>query len=330
MKEKLRPLFVIVTLIFAALACNMPGNSAGVETTPGLPPVNQTLTALFAISTQATPTNTLPPIITATNAAPPAAATATTAPSATQASSGSTQPTATTAPAATKAPAGATATIPGVRPRSAVVAKFFSSPPTIDGDWSEWKDHGTEYPATNVVFGKENWANEDDLAGSFYVGWDNTNLYIAVKVRDDQYAQNASGENIYKGDCIEVLLDTKLRDDFFYSELSADDFQLGLSPGRPDVNGTREAYLWFPTSIAGSKSSVKIGALNQSGVWRLEAAIPWSVFETTPVDGMHMGFGLSVSDNDNTGTNIQQSMVSNVAGRRLTDPTTWGDLLLSK
>jgi hypothetical protein len=307
---------------------------AGGDAAPTLPAPNQTLTALFAITPQTTPTTTLPPVVTATNPSqdqPGTSPTNTTAPSATVVSA---QPgaaaTATTAPSATRAVQAATATIPNMRPRSQVVAKFLTTPPTLDGDWSEWKDITTEYPATNVVFGQNNWTNQDDLAGSFHVGWDNNNLYIAVKVRDDKYVQNATGENIFKGDSIEILLDTKLREDFYFSQLSADDFQLGLTAGRPDVNGTREAYLWFPTTIAGSKTSVKIASRAENGIYRLEAAIPWSVFEMTPAEGMHLGFALSVSDNDNPNENVQQSMVSNVAGRKLTDPTTWGDLLLSR
>lgn len=353
MKGLLRPLYVLSTLVFAMLACNLPTMGGGADATPVLPAPNQTLTALFAITPQTTPTNTLPPIITATSANQPAdtnptatqvsaqpgtVATATqvsaqpgTVATATQISAqpgGS--PTAASAPTATRPAPAATATIPAMRPRSPVTAKFLSTPPTLDGDWSEWKDLTTEYPATNVVYGQGSWANQDDLAGSFHVGWDNNNLYIAVKVRDDVYAQNASGENIFKGDCIEILLDTKLRDDFYYSQLSADDFQLGLAPGNPDVNGTREAYLWFPNSVAGSKTGVKLASRSETGLYRIEAAIPWSVFEVTPAEGMHLGFALSISDNDNTGENIQQSMVSNVSGRRLTDPTTWGDLLLSR
>jgi hypothetical protein len=72
---------------------------------------------------------------------------------------------------------------------------------------------------------------------------------------------------------------------------------------------------------------VTIGSVSSSGLWRLEAAIPRSVLGITPYKGMHLGFAISVSDNDNPGTQ-QESMVSNVPGRMLTDPTTWGDLVL--
>ena len=79
----------------------------------------------------------------------------------------------------------------------------------------------------------------------------------------------------------------------------------------------------------------KLGAagvvvIDDSGVWRMEAAIPWNVFETKPTAGQHMGFAISISDDDTPGTTEQQSMVSNVGTRRLTDPTTWGDIQFTK
>lgn len=97
-----------------------------------------------------------------------------------------------------------------------------------------------------INFGLNNWTDRTDLEGSFRIGWDNDNLYIAVKVIDDKYVQQASGYDIYMGDSIEILLDRDLAGDFFGTELNADDFQLGISPGNPNTNGVKEAYLWFP------------------------------------------------------------------------------------
>ncbi len=324
MKTKIHFLLTIAALLAAALACNFPTRESGQATQ--LPAPNQTLTALFAFTSNpanATATATLPPVVTATRAEQ-VAPTATF----TQQPPAPTNPPAPTSTYTRVPPPAATATIPGVRPRSPVVAKYLSTPPTLDGDWGEWKDLTTEYPAGNVVFGGGNWANDDDLEASFHIGWDNSNLYVAVKVRDDRYVQNATGENIFKGDSIEILLDSKLQEDYYYNRLSPDDFQLGINPGRPDPGRTKEAYLWFPSNIAGARSGVQIASRQEEGVYRVEMAIPWSVFEITPAAGRHYGFALSVSDNDNGDDNLQQSMVSNVATRHLSDPTTWGDLRL--
>ena len=66
----------------------------------------------------------------------------------------------------------------------------------------------------------------DPLAGSYYVGWDLTYLYLAAKVRDDKYVQVSTGENIFKGDSLELILDTNLLGDFYNDSLSADDYQI--------------------------------------------------------------------------------------------------------
>lgn len=346
MNKKVGLIWVIVALFAAQAACNFPTQTVG-QATP-LPGPNQTLTALFAFTPEATAetTPTLPPVVTATSGAsatPDANAgggiavpTATTPPTATLVPPTATTvpPTATNVPpTATKVPPTATrvpptATLPAARPRALTVANYLSTPPTIDGDWGEWKTLTKEYPANNLVWGAQNWANADDLSASFHVGWDNNNLYLAVKVRDDRYVQNATGANLYLGDSVELVFDRELQTDFYYTQLSPDDFQLGISPGRPDPAGAKEAYLWFPSNIAGSRSSVKIASLQESGVYRVEAAIPWSVLETQPVAGRHYGFSLMVNDNDDPNHNLQQKMVSNTAGYRLADPTTWGDLQL--
>jgi hypothetical protein len=125
-------------------------------------------------------------------------------------------------------------------------------------------------------------------------------------------------------------LDTNLFSDFSDASLSSDDFQLGISPGRGDIDDDTEAYLWYPRSTAGSRDQVKIAAVEGPGLYRVEAAIPWSVFGVTPAEGLQIGFALSASDNDDTGENVQQSMSSSVPNRMLTNPTTWGELILKK
>jgi hypothetical protein len=324
MKAKIPVLLALASLLLVQLACNLPAQT---DVASQIPAPNQTLTALFAVTPVEEATPTLPLIVTATQQEPATAAPTETPPPAPV----DTQPaapaaTATTAPTATFSGPAPTATIPNSRPRGNIVAKYMRTPPVIDGDWSEWKDIAREYPATSVVFGRENWTDQDDLAGSFYVGWDENNLYLAVKVRDDVYVQNATGANIFKGDSIEIMLDTNLVDDYYVAQLNADDYQLGISPGRITVGENMEAYLWYPSSKAGPVTDIYMAAIQQPGVYRLEAAIPWTVFGGRPNAGDRMGFVISISDNDSPGTEIQQSMVSNVPGRRLTDPTTWGDI----
>jgi len=75
---------------------------------------------------------------------------------------------------------------------------------------------------------------------------------------------------------------------------------------------------------------VKIAATVTSDGYIVEVAIPWNAFGVSPKKGQHYGFIFSISDNDHTSKNIQQTIVSTIDDRVLMDPTTWGDLILVK
>jgi len=309
----------IVLLLMTLVGCNLPMSQA--PTPFVFPTPNLTMTALFKPPVVIPPTVTTQPEVIATEVSQ-----ATTLPTQTQPA-----PTATQAPpTATSVPATATNTsIPTDRRQSpSAVAPFVSTAPTIDGDWGEW-NNSKQYPANFVVWGASNWKDENDLGSSYQVAWDNNNLYLAVKVHDDHYVQGATGKDLYKGDSVELLLDTNVQGDFFSQALSGDDYQLGFSPGNPLGKNT-EPIVWYPSSKAGKPSGVKLASVAGEGIWRLEAAIPWAVFGVSPANGLHLGFAVSVSDNDKSGENLQQSMVSSAPNRSLVDPTTWGDLTLTK
>jgi hypothetical protein len=319
--------FIPLLLILVLAACSLPATSNPTQAPFPIP--NKTMTALFSTSLPTLATTKIPSLVTATSPAQPQA-TATNPPVAT--ATQPPEPTATQAPTATDTPV-PTQPAPSAtadtthRTVVSATARKLASKPSIDGDWNDLPDK--EYPAEIVVFGKANWTGADDLSASYKIGWDATYLYLGVKVHDDVYAQNTSGANLFKGDSLEIMLDTNVSGDFYSTVTNSDDYQLGISGGNPNVSGTREAYLWVPTSQAGSKSSVTIAALRGDGLTRYEVAIPWSLFGVTPKAGAHYGFVLSVSDNDNTSQNLQQTMVSSDKNRVLTNPTTWGDLTLS-
>jgi len=202
-------------------------------------------------------------------------------------------------------------------------------PPFIDGNWKDLPVD-TERPADFVVFGKDAWLGEDDLAASFRIAWDQNNLYIGVKVRDQRYVQESTGANLNRGVSIEILLDTDVRGDFYVQSLDNDDFQLGISTGLKEIGNNMEAYLWSPAGKAGPVTTIKMAAISSPWIYRVEAAIPWDLFGIAPVPGMHLGFAISASDNDTPGNPGQKAMVSSAPLMDLTNPTTWGDLTLTR
>lgn len=297
--SKLRKIWILLACIALAFpACALPGMTA--PTPIVLPTPNATLTAIFEPT--ATGAATVVPTV-----APPT-------------------PTPTSLVATLPVTPGATLDPSKARPNgSPVHAVRLASPPTIDGDLSEWSS--SIYAVTQIVYGSGNWTGAADGSASYYIGWDGSALYLAIGVRDDRHVQLATGSKMYQGDDVEIQLDANLATDLSSTYLSSDDYQLGLSAGdfgsRPP-----EAYRWYPSALAGKLSGVTVKAKATADGYVLEAQIPWSTFALTPVGGQTFGFALSLSDNDKTGAAVQQSMISSVATRKLLNPTTWGTLVL--
>lgn len=306
-----RSIFLILTMSLLIGACTLPGAASPTPFT--FPTPNLTHTAIFAATPSETPPvptlpaveyTATPPLYTAT---PGIAATNTPLAS---------PPTATPATAE-----------PGTRPNGTPVrAIFFASPPTIDGDLSDWTSTG--YTADEALpYASGGWSGPADLSATYYVGWDNAYLYLGVKRIDDVFVQISYGRYLYRGDDVEIQLDADLNGDFNSTVLSADDYQIGLSPGNFSSR-LPEAYRWYPRSLEAWITSANVAAVRDGEGYVLEARIPWPVFGISPSAGASYGFALSLSDNDVPGTSSWQSMVSSVLSRKLADPTTWGTLTL--
>jgi len=237
---------------------------------------------------------------------------------------------ATNAPAPTDAPTAIPTAAPVndfTRPNGQPVHAFHvTTAPVIDctlSDWAALPDR-----IDQVTYRPENWTGASDNSADYNIAWDANNLYIGAHVTDDVHAQIALGELLFKGDSLELLFDSNLAGDFNDNVLSADDYQIGFTPGENKVGGP-DAYLWFPKVKAGRPANTPVSGCEDTGQgFFLETAIPWATFGVTPAGGTKFGFVLSVSDNDTKGTTEQQSLISSVSTRKLTNPTTWGTLIL--
>lgn len=224
-----------------------------------------------------------------------------------------------------------TVTLPSQRgPASQAVAVRLPTPPTIDGNLSEWDG----VPATRsgtLVFAASTWDGTDDLEAGWQLAWDESFLYAAVTILDDIHAQNQTGNTLFRGDSLDMQFDTDRGGDFG-PRLSPDDFQISLSPG--DFAGLAPAAFRFQGTADDSMldapggHSVQVAAQPQPGGYTLEAAIPWRDLNLVPSAGLEIGLALNASDNDQPGAAVQEIMKSNAPGRIFGDPTTWGVLLL--
>lgn len=200
--------------------------------------------------------------------------------------------------------------------------------PNLDGNLGEW---GTLSDNVNqVVFGSQNWVGGNDASAQYKIGWDVNKLYLATYVKDDVFVQNQSGANLFRGDSLELMLDTNLGGDSGNAYLNSDDYQLGISPGglTSGNNPAPQVYRWYPSNLKGALSSASVASAKVGDGYVVEAAIPWSTLGITPYAGLKLGFALSVSDNDLTGQAVQQTLVSSTGLRKLTNPNSWGVLVL--
>jgi len=217
-----------------------------------------------------------------------------------------------------------------VQSGSAVEAVRLPEPPVIDGSLAEW----SAVPAWSsafVVYRVAGWDGSDDLQATWRLAWDTTNLYIGVEVIDDILVQTQTGNQIFRGDSVDMQIDTNRTGDFG-PQLSPDDFQFTFSPGD---------FVTLPPSAFRSQGSMDGRILDAPGGnhvviagqrtalgYNIEAAIPWSDMNLAPSEGLILGLALNANDNDTPGTAVQEVMKSHVATRTLTDPTGWGTLLL--
>lgn len=232
------------------------------------------------------------------------------------------------APTSTLLPTAAATSIPLTG--GAVEAFSLTTAPIIDGNLSEWT--GTVAASSdNRVFSVAGWDGSEDLTAVWQLAWDNTNLYVAVSVTDDTHVQTASGNQIFRGDSVDMQFDTA-RDADFGAGLSPDDFQITLSPG--DFAGSGPMAFRYRGTTSGAildapgGHSVAVAAQQTGTGYTLEAAIPWSDLNLEPSEGLTIGLALNANDNDTPGTAVQEVMLSHMPNRTLTDPTTWGTLTL--
>jgi hypothetical protein len=213
-----------------------------------------------------------------------------------------------------------------------MTASLFKQGVSIDGDLKEWAN----LPCTDVASKEQishgkagDWQGAQDLSGRVCYGWDPNNLYIAFSVQDDHIVQKYTGGNLWKGDHVEIWVDTQLQLDFDSTSNSADDFQLGLSPGNfadvpPDFfiftpDQPREAYdslvSWkvvkTPTGYAG------------------EVRLPKNVLKgLRPAAGQTIGVTFEPSDTDTPGGSEQELMLSSApqSAANWGNPSYWNNL----
>ena len=211
-----------------------------------------------------------------------------------------------------------------------VLAPRIVTLPIIDGLANEWESVPA-FESSFIVYQDPAWDGSDDLAAIWRFSWDETNLYFLVEIADDIHVQTQSGNQLFRGDSVDIQFDTQLAADFG-DGLSPDDHQITFSPG-DFISNPSSAWHFQGTDSgqildAPGGHHVTMQAAQVSGGYLLEAAVPWADLNLIPSAGLVIGLSLNANDNDSIGTAVQEIMKSHVPNRTLTDPSSWGSLTL--
>jgi hypothetical protein len=209
-----------------------------------------------------------------------------------------------------------------------VTAVRVDTAPILDGNLGEWEG----IPATTSshrVYNIAGWDGSADLTAVWRLAWDGSNLFVAAAVADDTHVQIETGSQMFKGDSLEMQIDTN--PGAHARRVNRNTYQVILSPGNLDdlppsafrFQGTAEGRI-----VDAPGHLIEVAAQETADGYTLEAAIPWRSLSVTPEEGMVLGLALNANDNDTPGTAVQEVMMSHVATRTLTDPSTWGTLTL--
>lgn len=140
-------------------------------------------------------------------------------------------------------------------------------------------------------------ANTQDLAAIVYTLWDDTQLYVAAVVQDDQVVTQHEGEDIWQDDCVELWLDCR-HDAMTHTLFQDDEYQIGLSP----TSRYRQrplAWTWRNPRTEQVTGALQLASMLTPEGYIVEAAVPWRVLHgCKPSIGSMIGMNLSVVDKD--------------------------------
>jgi hypothetical protein len=178
-------------------------------------------------------------------------------------------------------------------------------PPAVDGEWREWASVPNALKlnrAEQVVYGRGKWTSPDDLSATVWLAWRGEYLFVAVDVTDDRFRQTQRGGNLWKGDHVELYLDTIPDVELQRKPFGKGQFHFGFSPGNFQSTGDAlfdlkpEAVVFAPNGMAAQ--GVLVAAKRTEKGYALEAAVPWSLVGVKSTVGVPLAVEVGISDTD--------------------------------
>lgn len=167
----------------------------------------------------------------------------------------------------------------------------------VDGSFADWK--GAEWFELDQKLLYEDalpHAGNEDLSARAALAFSNDALYLAIEVTDDIHRQDFDGDDIWRGDSIQLGIHPLLQEaeEGFYAQ---DGTELGLAL----VGGEAYAHIWEQQTARalGPAPEVQASIVREGSLTRYEARIPYqSMHPFTPDYPGRARINLVVNDSD--------------------------------
>lgn len=169
----------------------------------------------------------------------------------------------------------------------------------------------------------------DRPSGTIRLGYDNTNLYFAIDVRDNDFHPSKSAASLWDGDSLQIGISVPQKD--------------MIRPNNDGIQETAYAEFGVKAGTAGQDSwvwasmnlnnmplhqpvpGIVTGNSRKNGVTLYRFSIPWKTLNIKPSKGMTMGISILINDRDPAGRHWVE-WFSGIANGK--EPSAYGTAIL--
>jgi hypothetical protein len=170
---------------------------------------------------------------------------------------------------------------------------------------------------------------EADLHAKVSLGYSQKSLFVRAEIADDFPMNNdKTGADIWNGDGLELCISLDKDADPGREFYGPKDFQIGISPGKPDQGIKPSIWAWG--SLKKSPDGAVIDVQKTSSGYLIQAIIPWAslVSDFIPQKGWELGFDCAIDDADQGSKDRQSQNIWCGDGNFYANPSQWGILIL--
>jgi hypothetical protein len=171
--------------------------------------------------------------------------------------------------------------------------------------------------------------SEADLNAKLFLGYSQKSLFVRAEISDDFPMNNdKTAGDIWNGDCLELCISLDKDADPAREFFGSKDFQIGVSPGKPDLGIKPSIWAWG--SLKKSPDGAVVDVQKTATGYIIQGIIPWAslVSDFVPQKGMELGFDFAIDDADQYSKDRQSQNIWCGDGNFYANPAQWGILTL--